>query len=70
MVGSFELKNDEVDVSEASVASVNGAIVLTAEAQVYARDHNFHYAMQLDEPLRKASKLLSDHCFICPDEKE
>lgn len=69
MVGAFEMKNDEVDVTEESVAIVNGAIIHTAEAQVYARDHSFHYVMQPDEPLRKASKLLSDQHFIRPDEK-
>jgi hypothetical protein len=35
-----------------------------AEAQIYARDPNFHYAMQPDEPSKKASKLLSDPRFI------
>jgi hypothetical protein len=31
----------EADIPEESVASVNGAIVLTAEAQVYARESQF-----------------------------
>jgi Protein of unknown function (DUF4238) len=69
MVGSFEIENGEADILEESVASVNGAIVLTAEAQVYARDHNFHYTMQPDEPPKKASKLLSDPRFIRSDVK-
>ena len=56
LVGAFELKNGEVDVSEESVASVNGGVIALAEAQVYARDQNFHYAMQPDEPLQKASE--------------
>jgi hypothetical protein len=70
MVGAFELKNDEVDVTEESVAGVNGAVVLTAEAHVYARDHSFHYVMQRDEPLKKASKLLTDHRFIRPSQRD
>jgi hypothetical protein len=32
-------------------------VIALAEAQVYARDQNFHYAMQSDEPLQKASRL-------------
>jgi len=35
MVGAFELKNDEVDVNENAVASINGAVIAMAEAQVY-----------------------------------
>jgi hypothetical protein len=57
-VGAFELKNGEVDVSEEGVAGINGGVIALAEAQVYARDQNFHYAMQSDEPLQKASRLI------------
>jgi Protein of unknown function (DUF4238) len=58
LVGAFELKNGEVDVSEEGVAGINGGVIALAEAQVYARDQNFHYAMQSDEPLQKASRLI------------
>jgi Protein of unknown function (DUF4238) len=64
LVGAFELKNGDVDVSEESVAGVNGGVIALAEAQVYARDQNFHYAMQPDEPLRRASRLITDKCFV------
>jgi len=45
-------------------------VTLCIHPRFYARDHNFHYAMQPDEPLRKASKLLSDPRFIRPKEKK
>jgi Protein of unknown function (DUF4238) len=70
LVGAFEFKNDEVDVSEDSVAGINGGVIALAEAQVYARDQNFHYAMQPDEPLQKASKLITDKRFLRPKETE
>jgi hypothetical protein len=41
-VGAFELKNGEVDLSEQDVAAINGGVIALAEAQVYARDQNFH----------------------------
>ena len=58
------MKNGEVDVSEESVAGVNGGVIALAEAQVYARDQNFHYAMRPDEPLQKASRLITDKRFL------
>jgi hypothetical protein len=45
-------------------AGVNGGVIALAEAQVYARDQNFHYAMQPDEPLQKASRLITDKRFL------
>ena len=47
----------------ALVAAVNGGQVIYSERQVYARDHNFHYAVMLDQPPRKASKLIDDKHF-------
>lgn len=58
------MKNSEIDVSEESVAGVNGGVIALAEAPVYARDQKFHYAMQPDEPLQKASKLITDKRFL------
>lgn len=64
LLGAFELKNGDIDVSEESVAGVNGGVIALAEAQVYARDQNFHYAMQPNEPLQKASRLITDKRFL------
>lgn len=64
LVGAFELKNGDIDVSEESVAGVNGGVIALAEAQVYARDQNFHYAMQPNESLQKASRLITDKRFL------
>jgi hypothetical protein len=70
LVGAFELKNGDVDVSEESVAGVNGGVFALAEAQVYTRDQNFHYAMQPAEPLQKASRLITDKRFLLHREEE
>ena len=69
-MGAFELKNGDVDVSEESVAGVNGGVIALAEAQGYARDQNFHYAMQTAEPLQKASRLITDKRFLLHREEE
>jgi hypothetical protein len=60
MVGSFEIQEDEIVAPENLVASVNGAIIQFSERHVYARDYNFHYALEWGEAPRKASKLISD----------
>ena len=42
LVGALELKNGKVAVSEEGVAGISGGVIALAEAQVYARDQNFH----------------------------
>ncbi len=64
VIGAFEIKDDEGDVSDEAVASINGAAIATAQRQVYSRDHNFMYLMQYNEQARKASKLINDPAFI------
>src|SRR5262249_28908623 len=67
VVGAFELKNGPaVEVNESAVASFNGAQIAYAERQVYARDRNFTYVLQSDEPPRKASRLIHDRGFRKP----
>jgi hypothetical protein len=63
LIGAFELKEAVIDVPESSVAAFNGAQIAYAERQVYARDHNFKYAMQPGEEPRKASRLIDDKRF-------
>lgn len=46
------------------IFKVPGGVIALAEAQVYARDQNFYYAMQPDEPLQKASRFINDKRFL------
>lgn len=63
VIGTFETEDGELEVNENVVAGINGAQVVFSRRQVYARDYNFHYALQPSEPLRKASKLVDDKRF-------
>jgi hypothetical protein len=69
VVGAFELRDAESDVSDEMVASINGATVANALRQVYARDRNFTYLMQYNEPDRKGSRLIDDPRFIRKETK-
>jgi hypothetical protein len=64
-VGAFELQEGTIDVPSHAVASLNGAQIAYASRQVYARDHNFIYALDKGGP-RKASKLIDDRRFRRP----
>ncbi|MEP7172520.1 MAG: DUF4238 domain-containing protein [Aestuariivirga sp.] len=63
VAGTFETKAGVYDVDENFVAAVNGGQVIYSERQIYARDSNFHYTVVLDQPPRKASKLIDDKHF-------
>ncbi|HEX9470744.1 MAG TPA: DUF4238 domain-containing protein [Bradyrhizobium sp.] len=64
LVGAFELSDGVRDIGPDHVAGFNGGLIALAERQVYARDHNFTYAMQPGEAPRKASHLMSDDKFL------
>lgn len=67
VVGAFEIREGEtIEVDENAVAAFNGAQIAYAERQVYARDRNFTYALQPNEPPRKASRLIDDPGFRKP----
>jgi hypothetical protein len=66
VVGAFELEEATINVHPNVVAVLNGAQIAYAQRQVYARDHNFIYALDAGEPPRKASKLIDDRRFRRP----
>jgi hypothetical protein len=68
-VGTFELQEGTIEVPSYAVASLNGAQIAYAHRQVYARDHNFIYALDAGERPRKASKLIDDRRFRRPAAK-
>jgi hypothetical protein len=71
VVGAFELKPGTViEIGEAGVAGLNGAQVAYSVRQVYARDQNFRYALQPDEPPREASRLIEDRRFRKPPRQD
>lgn len=53
LVGAFEGENALHDVTENGVASINGAMVATARAQVYARDQNLSMQCRLRKRPRR-----------------
>ena len=64
IIGAFEIpKNNEIEVDEATVASCNGRTATFADRQIYARDVNFTYLMEVGEQPRKGSRLISDSRF-------
>ena len=68
VVGAFELQDGgEHDASADLVAAMNGTIIAFAERQVYARDRSFTYCFEEGEAARKASRLIDDRRFLCPD---
>ena len=67
LIGAFEIKDAVLDISDMAVAGFNGAMVAYAQRHVYARDMQFSYSMQPNEPARKASKLITDRAFLRPE---
>jgi hypothetical protein len=63
IVGSFEGYGNGFELNEESVAMFNGAPISGSTRQVYARDLNFHYALNPGELPRKASHLIRDARF-------
>jgi hypothetical protein len=62
-VGAFELKDDELELTEESVAGINGALVAYAGRHVYAHDLDFTYSRQYDESPRRGAELVNDLFF-------
>jgi hypothetical protein len=70
MIGAFEIEDRTLELTEDGVAGFNGAAIAMATRQVYARDHNFRYSLNPNEPARKASRLIDDPQFLRPKEKK
>ena len=66
VIGAFEGKEIEVDAQPLEIAAINGATVTYAERQVYARDSDFLYCMQIGENARRGDALLQDRRFTRP----
>jgi hypothetical protein len=60
VVGAFELKDDELGLTEEGVAGINGALVAYAERHVYAHDVDFTYSRQDNEAPRRGAELVND----------
>ena len=64
LIGAFEIKEGAInDLPESAHCLFNGAQIAYAERQVYARNRNFKYSMQVSEEPRKASRLIDDKRF-------
>jgi len=62
LIGSFELEEGELDITEEMVATVNARVIGSSHRQVYAHDLNFTYVR--DDQFRKGAKLCEDPHFI------
>jgi hypothetical protein len=63
VIGAFEAYDDEMDASEQLIAEINGAIILGAERQIYARDSDFAYRMAHNKKNMRGVDLLKDQCM-------
>ena len=63
LVGALEIEDAVHEIRDDYVAAINGAAIIHAERQVYARDMNFRYQFVSNEDPRKASRLIDDKRF-------
>ena len=69
LVGTFEGKDETINVNAETVASVNGAMVSYCDRQIYAPDPDFIYVRQNGETPRRGSSVLNDVQFLVDRKK-
>jgi hypothetical protein len=66
IVGAFEIREAEWDVSDQLIAQINGAIIVGAERQIYARDSDFIYKLAHNKKIRRGAELVTDEVIRRP----
>ena len=70
LVGTFEGKDESINVDADTVASVNGALVAYCDRQVYAPSPDFTYSRQNNEQPRQGASVLNDIHFLSDKKKK